>query len=37
MQYVKSKYIYLKANVEFDEKWIQDRIADDPGILGNSK
>ena len=34
MQYVKPKYISLKANGEFDEKWIQDLIADDPGILG---
>ena len=34
MQYVKPKYISLKASTEFDEKWIQERIADDPGILG---
>jgi len=34
MQYVKPKYISLKAHGEFNEKWIQELIADDPGILG---
>jgi hypothetical protein len=34
MQYIKPKYISMKASDEFTEKWIQDQIADDPGILG---
>jgi len=34
MQYVKPKYISLQGSNEFNEKWIQDRIAEDPGILG---
>lgn len=34
MQYVKPKYISLQKSREFNEKWIQDLIAEDPGILG---
>jgi hypothetical protein len=32
--YVKPKHISLKNHPEFDEKWVQTRIADDPSILG---
>ena len=34
MTYVKHETISLKQNSEFNEKWVQDRIADDPSILG---
>jgi hypothetical protein len=32
--YVKPKRIHLKSREQFNERWIQDRIADDPSILG---
>ncbi|WP_376958035.1 hypothetical protein ABNQ39_13360 [Azospirillum sp. A26] len=32
--YVKPERILLKSNREYSEKWVQDRIADDPNILG---
>jgi hypothetical protein len=34
MDYAKFQKIYLKNHPEFNEKWVQDRIAEDPGILG---
>lgn len=34
MIYVKHETISLKQNSELNEKWVQDRIADDPSILG---
>jgi len=34
MQYVEPKYIHMKSSSEFNEKWIQDLIEKDPGILG---
>ena len=34
LQYVKPEKIYLKRHPEFNEKWIQARIAEDPTILG---
>ncbi len=34
MRYIKPNYISLKKSSEFNEKWIQDLIAEDPGILG---
>jgi len=34
MEYVKFKNISLKNHAEFNEKWVQDRIAEDPSILG---
>jgi hypothetical protein len=34
MEYVKSEVISLKNNSEFNEKWLQARIEDDPSILG---
>jgi len=34
MDYVKFQKVTLKNHPEFDEKWLQDRIADDPSILG---
>lgn len=33
LEYLKSEKVYIK-NTEFDEKWLQDRIEDDPTILG---
>jgi predicted transport protein len=32
--YVKPERILLKSHSEFNEKWVQDRIAEDPSILG---
>ena len=34
MKYVKSERIWLKRHSELKEKWVQERIADDPSILG---
>ena len=34
LTYVKHKRVSLKSQPEFNEKWLQDRIADDPTILG---
>ncbi|MDX9851657.1 MAG: hypothetical protein RBT01_14200, partial [Anaerolineaceae bacterium] len=34
LKYVKFDRISLKNHPEFNEKWLQDRIADDPSILG---
>lgn len=34
LQYVKPTHISLKNHPQFDEKWLQERIADDPMILG---
>jgi predicted transport protein len=34
LKYIKPERIWLKGNSEFDEKWIQERIADDPALLG---
>jgi hypothetical protein len=34
MTYVKYETISLRLHPEFNEKWVQDRIADDPLILG---
>jgi hypothetical protein len=33
-QYVKHQKLLLKTHPEFNEKWIQEKIADDPSILG---
>src|SRR6202140_3058938 len=32
--YVKPEKIWLKDHPEFQERWVQDRIAEDPSILG---
>ena len=32
--YTKHEHISLKGHPEFNEKWLQDRIAEDPTILG---
>ena len=32
--YVKPEKIWLKDHPELSEKWVQDRISDDPSILG---
>lgn len=34
MEYVKLERIWLKNRSDLDEKWVQDRIDDDPSILG---
>ena len=34
MRYVKPERIFLKGNAEFNERWVQDRIAEDPSLLG---
>ena len=34
MKYVKRSTIPLKGHPELNEKWLQDRIVDDPMILG---
>lgn len=34
MKYVKPERIWISAHAELSERWVQDRIADDPSILG---
>lgn len=34
LEYVKPKSIPLRTHAELDELWVQDRIAEDPSILG---
>lgn len=34
MGYLKPERMVLKSHREFNEKWVQDRIAEDPAILG---
>lgn len=34
MEYVKSSRVFLKTHPEFSEKWLQQKIVDDVGILG---
>lgn len=34
LKYVKFDRLNLKGHSEFNEKWLQDRIADDPSMLG---
>lgn len=34
LSYVRPDRIFLKDHPEFNEKWLQDRIADDPSLLG---
>lgn len=34
LTYTKAQRIELKSSAEFDEAWLQARIAEDPGILG---
>ena len=34
LKYVKFEKISMKGHPEFNEKWLQDRIAEDPSILG---
>lgn len=34
MAYMRPERISLKAHPEYNEKWVQDRIAEDPSILG---
>jgi len=34
LKYVKPERIWLKERSEFDERWLQDRIGEDPALLG---
>ncbi len=34
LTYAKHEHLSLKSHQEFGEKWLQERIAFDPGILG---
>jgi len=34
LQYTKLERIWLKAHPELDERWLQDRIGEDPALLG---
>ena len=34
LAYVKPQPIWLKSHPEYDERWVQNRIAEDPSILG---
>jgi len=34
MKHIKLKTVNLKNHPEFNERWLQDIIADDPSILG---
>lgn len=34
MNYVRSERILLRTHPDFQERWVQDRIAEDPAILG---
>lgn len=34
MKFVKPDRIWLKDHAELNERWVQDRIAEDPSILG---
>jgi Domain of unknown function (DUF5655) len=34
LKYVKPERIYLKNHSEFGERWVQERIAEDPSLLG---
>jgi hypothetical protein len=34
LKYSKPERIWLKAHPELDERWLQDRIGEDPSLLG---
>jgi hypothetical protein len=34
MKFEKATPVSLKTHSEFDEKWLQERLAEDPGLLG---
>ena len=34
LNYAKAERVWLKNHADFSEKWLQDRIAEDPAILG---
>ena len=34
MKYAKPELVALKGNPEFNEVWVQQRIAEDPSLLG---
>jgi hypothetical protein len=33
MGYAKFERVVMRGHSEFNERWVQDRIAEDPGIL----
>ena len=33
-KYVKPQKLVLKSNSQFNERWVQEKIAEDPSILG---
>lgn len=37
LDFVKPERIWLKSHPEFSEKWVQQRIIDDPTLLGLSE
>lgn len=34
LRYIKPERIFLKNDSQFDERWVQERIAEDPSLLG---
>jgi len=34
VKYIKPERILLKGHAELNEKWVQERIAEDPSLLG---
>src|SRR5437763_13681701 len=34
LRYVKPERIFIRNHPQFDERWVQDRIAEDPSLLG---
>lgn len=34
MKYVKPEFLSIRKHPELNEAWVQDRIADDPSIIG---
>ena len=34
LTYAKPERVFLKGHAEYGEKWVQERIAEDPSILG---
>ena len=34
LRYIKPERIFLKNDAQFDERWVQSRIAEDPSLLG---
>jgi len=34
MKYIKPERVFIKSSAELNEQWVQDRIAEDPSLLG---